>query len=172
MSYLLAERWTFCFPGISLRISAALGHHCNLAKTHWSREIEKTSNEVRIQDTCTRQNKLYFTTVCATETLAQYNYYPTTSRVPVQGKSPVCLICMKYRIIFFYYYQPGSNIIIVYCKHITHARTHARTNGRTRVRTHPRQRVDIHPHTHTAVAIPLFDGSVPANRDGPLRWWQ
>ena len=24
----------------------------------------------------------------------------------------------------YYHYQPGSNIVIVYCKHITHARTH------------------------------------------------
>ena len=40
-----------------------------------------------------------------------------TSRVPVEWRSSVCLICMKYRIIFFnyYHYQPGSNIIIVYC---------------------------------------------------------
>ena len=39
----------------------------------------------------------------------------------------MCLISMKYRIIIFNYhhYQPGSNIIIVYCKHITHARTRA-----------------------------------------------
>ena len=43
-------------------------------------------------------------------------------------------------------YQPGSNIIIVYCKHITRAQTDART----RVRTHPRERVHTytHPHTH------------------------
>ena len=43
----------------------------------------------------------------------------------------------------YYHYQPGSNIIIVYCKHITHAHTHARTNrrtyapARTRAYTHP-----------------------------------
>ena len=90
------------------------------------------------------------------------------------------LICMKYRIIFLIinHYQPGSNIIIVHCKHITHARMHVRTDGRThartyartdartrgrtharpngrthartRVRTHPRERVHTNPpHTHT-----------------------
>ena len=55
-----------------------------------------------------------------------------TSQGPVEVKSSVCLICMKYRLIFFnyYHYQLGSNIIIVYCKHITHA--------------HPPP-----PHTHT-----------------------
>ena len=39
------------------------------------------------------------------------------------------------------HYHPGPNIIIVYCKHIMHART--------RVRTHPRERVPTTPHTHT-----------------------
>ena len=39
-----------------------------------------------------------------------------TSRVPVEGKSSVCLICMKYMIIILIicHYQPGSNVIIVY----------------------------------------------------------
>ena len=45
-------------------------------------------------------------------------------------------------------------------------RTHARTDARcANPCTHT-------PHTHTAVAVSLFDGSVPANRDGPLRWLQ
>ena len=60
----------------------------------------------------------------------------------VEGKSSVCLICMKYIIICFHYYhyQPGSNIIIVYCKHITHAPARTRAQARTRVQTHT--------HTH------------------------
>ena len=29
----------------------------------------------------------------------------------------------------YYHYQPGLNIIIVYCKHITHAHTHAHTRA-------------------------------------------
>ena len=45
----------------------------------------------------------------------------------------------------YYHYQPGSNIIIVYCKHTTHAR--ARTS------TPP-------------FRLSLFDGSVAPNRDG------
>ena len=69
---------------------------------------------------------------------------------------------MKYRIIFFnyYHYQPWSNIIIVYCKHITHARTHALTHARThapaRTRvppppppTHTHTRTHTHTHAHT-----------------------
>ena len=62
-----------------------------------------------------------------------------TSRVPVEGKSSVCLICMEYRIIFFELLSLSAWVkYIVYCKHITHART------RAHVRTHPRE----HPHTH------------------------
>ena len=50
--------------------------------------------------------------------------------IPVEGKSSVCLIGMKYRIIMlikYYHYQPGSNSIVVYCKHIMHAHTHTHT---------------------------------------------
>ena len=85
-----------------------------------------------------------------------------TSRVPVEGKSSVSLICMKYRILFFnyYHYQPGSHIIIVYCKHITHARTHARTHAIARRRAHRRRRRTGYRY------------SLAPNRDGPLRWRQ
>ena len=78
-----------------------------------------------------------------------------TSRVPVEGKSSVCVICMKYRIIF-YYHQPVSNSIIVCCKHLTHTRMHAHACARTRANacTPPT-------HIHTAVAVSLFDASQP-----------
>ena len=51
----------------------------------------------------------------------------------------VCVICMKYRTIVFnyYHYQPGSNNIIVYGKHITHARTHTHTLARAHKPTRP-----------------------------------
>ena len=57
---------------------------------------------------------------------------------------------MKYRIIFFnyYHYQPGSNIIIVYCKHITHARTHGGTHARRHARTHGRTHARMDARTH------------------------
>ena len=66
-----------------------------------------------------------------------------TSRVPVEGKSSVWVICMKDRIIIFnyYHYQPGSNNIIVYGKHITHARMHAHTL--THTPTHRRCRCSM-----------------------------
>ena len=66
-------------------------------------------------------------------------YIIDTSRVAVEGKSSVCVICMKYRIIF-YYHQPVSKSIIVYCKHLMHART--------RVSMNPRERPDT-PHTQS-----------------------
>ena len=61
----------------------------------------------------------------------------------------------------YYHYQPGSEIIIVYCKHITHARTHARAH--------------THTHTHTLMPpspfrLPLFDGSAQPSRSyAPFR---
>ena len=80
-----------------------------------------------------------------------------TSRVPVEGKSSVCVICMKYRIIFRYH-QPVSNSIIVYCKHITHERAHART----RVRTHPRELLHTPTGPHTYTLPSLYRYSMPA----------
>ena len=56
---------------------------------------------------------------------------------------------------YYYHDQPGSNNIIVYCKHITHERTRAHTRA--------------HTHTHTPPSpfrLSLFDGSVALNRDG------
>ena len=49
----------------------------------------------------------------------------------------------------YYHYQPGSNCIIVYCRHITHARmpTYART--RMREHTHTRRRRRRRRHRRT-----------------------
>ena len=114
-----------------------------------------------------------------------------TSRVPVEGISSVCLNCMKYRILFLIIIIISlGQILLSYIANTsrTHARTPSRTYARTPSRTHGRKhartdactyaRTDAltrvhtppHTHTHTAVAVSLFDGSVPANRDGPLRW--
>ena len=51
--------------------------------------------------------------------------------------SPLYVLLAGYR---YYHYQPGSNSIIVYCKHITHARTHTRTRIHARMHTHARTR--------------------------------
>ena len=61
-----------------------------------------------------------------------------TSRVPVEGKSSVCVICMKYRIIILIIIIISlGQIILSYMANtsLTHARTHACT--RTHLRTHP-----------------------------------
>ena len=90
----------------------------------------------------------------------------TTSRVPVEGKSSVCVICMKYRIIF-YYHQPVSNSIIVYCTphahthERAHARTHTRAHACARTRAHSRERLHTPTHIHTAVAVSLFGVAQP-----------
>ena len=64
----------------------------------------------------------------------------------------------------YYHYQPGSNICIVYCKHITHAC--ARTHARTRVHTHVHTCVHTQPSPSAARAIAIRWR--PTNRDGPL----
>ena len=59
----------------------------------------------------------------------------------------------------YYHYQPGSNIVIVYCKYITHARMHTRI----RAYTHARGRTHTPP---SPFMLSLFDGSVAPNHDG------
>ena len=65
----------------------------------------------------------------------------------------------------YYHYQPGSNIIIVYCKHITHTQTHTQHTHTSTYTTH----TQTHAHTHTPPSpfrLSLFDGSVVPNSDG------
>ena len=98
----------------------------------------------------------------------------TTSRVPVEGKLSVCLICMKYRIISFIIIIISlGQMLISYIANTS--RTHAPTHPRTHAHTHRCARTCANactppPHPHSAVAVSLFDGSVPANREGPYRW--
>ena len=57
-----------------------------------------------------------------------------TSRVPVDGKSSVCVICMKYRIIILIIIIISlGQIILSYIWQTHHARTHARTHPPTTV---------------------------------------
>ena len=82
-------------------------------------------------------------------TLSSLAHIIDTSRVPVEGKSSVCLICMKYRIIFLI-------IIIISLGQIllSYIANTSRTYGQTRAHE-PAQ-------TRAHVAVSLFDGSVPA----------
>ena len=79
----------------------------------------------------------------------QKNELNITIRVPVEGKSSVCDL---YEILDnsfnYYHYQPGSNNIIVYGKHITHARMYARTHTNTRTHAHTRAHARIRPPPH------------------------
>ncbi len=59
-----------------------------------------------------------------------------------------------------YHYQPGTNNIIVYGKHIMHARMYARTH------THTLARTPTHPPP-SPTRLSLFDGSVCAQP-----WWR
>ena len=76
--------------------------------------------------------------------LSQYQLTPharfmSTSRVPVEGRSSVCLICMKYRIIFLIIIISLGQLLLSYIAN----------TSRTHERTHTRERV----HTHTAVTV-------------------
>ena len=71
-----------------------------------------------------------------------------TSRVPVEGKSSVCLICEKYRILFVIIFIISlGQILLSYIGNTsrTHARTHApaRTLAHTPPHTHHRRRIAI-----------------------------
>ena len=77
---------------------------------------------------------LSFDEICRLETLY------CTSRVPVEGKSSVCLICMKYRIIFLIIIIISlGQIILSYIWQTHHVRTHTHTctHAHTRRPTRP-----------------------------------
>ena len=79
-------------------------------------------------------------------------FYNNTSRVPVEGKSSVCLICMKYTIIFLIIIIISlGQILLSYIANTsrTHARTHARAHARTHARTHALTHARTHAHTHS-----------------------
>ena len=94
---------------------------------------------------------------------AVFNY---TSRVPVEGKSSVCLICMKYRIIILIIIIISvGQILLSYIANTSrmHARTQARSHAHTH--THMRARAHTSAHTHTPPSPPyrlsLFVGAQP-----------
>ena len=75
-----------------------------------------------------------------------------TSRVPVEGKSSGCLICMKYYriIILIIIIISLGQILLSYIANTsrTHARTHARAQARTHARMHAHTRTRTHTPTH------------------------
>ena len=118
----------------------------------------KVSGQSQAPESCARQNKtVFFTLQRSSVLLAGY---------PLRGYHSVCVISMKYRIIF-YYHQPVSNSIIVYIANTSHP--HARTGAGTHTRAHAPAPTPAHtPHTYKPPS--LYRYSMPANRDGPLRW--
>ena len=74
-----------------------------------------------------------------------------TSQVLVEGKSSVCLICMKYRIIILIIIIISlGQILLSYIANTsrTHARTHARSHARTNARMHACTHARTHACTH------------------------
>ena len=77
-----------------------------------------------------------------------------TSRVPVEGKSSVCLICMKCRIIFVIIIISLGQILLSYIANTsrkrarTHERTYAHACARTRANACTRRPPPPPRHTH------------------------
>ena len=80
-----------------------------------------------------------------------------TSRVPVEGKSPVCVICMKYRItiLIIIIISLGQTVLSYIATH-THSRTHTHTQTHTRAHTHK---------PPWPFRLLLFVGTLAPNRD-------
>ena len=53
----------------------------------------------------------------------------------------------------YYHYQPGSNIFIVYCKHITHARVHTLTRAHACAHTCAHTCTHVHTRAHTCTHV-------------------
>ena len=87
---------------------------------------------------CPKLAKTYKTHISKSITFCRVSAFNDTSRVAIEGKSSVCLICTKYRIIILniIIISLGQNIIIAYCKHITHACIHARASMCTHSHAH------------------------------------
>ena len=87
-----------------------------------------------------------------------------TSRVPVEGKSSVCLICMKYRIIFLIIIIISlGQILLSYIANTscTHARTDAHMCACTRARTHANAPVRTHLCERTRANAPAQTSAHP-----------
>ena len=88
-----------------------------------------------------------------------------TNRVPVDGKSSVCLICMKYTIIIFIIiFISLGQILLSYIENTSRTHALARTRARTHARTHTR----THTHRRTFQVSAVRFAAAP-NRDGPFR---
>ena len=91
----------------------------------------------------------------------------TSRRVPGEGKSSVCLICMKYRIIILIIIIISlGEILFSYIANTsrTHALTRARTHARKHMHARPRASERAHT-THTQSSPFRFDASVAPKHD-------
>ena len=85
-----------------------------------------------------------------------------TRLVLVEGKSSVCLICMKYGIIIFLLLSLSSWVKFYYRIMSTYARTSMREH--THTHTHAHTHTHTHTHTHpspTPYVLALFIGAHP-----------
>ena len=104
----------------------------NYLEVHWVDTVKK--RRIRVI-------RIYYLPINVNNVCLRHIIY--TSRVPVEGKSSVCLICMKYRIIILI-------IIIISLGQIllSYIANTSRTHAHTRVRTHPHECVHSPPYMH------------------------
>ena len=93
-----------------------------------------------------------------------------TSRVLVDGKSPVCVICTKYWILILIIIIISlGQILLSYIANTSrrHACTHAHMHTRTHARTctHAYTRAHAPTHSPPSLRLSLFDVSMTPNRD-------
>ena len=116
---------------------------------------------------------IYSTSTIQNMTLRTIKVYISVTKLllagyPLRGN----LICMKYRIIILIIsiISLGEYIIIVYCKHIMHALTHARTHVHAHAQyiahRHARTRACLHVRMHIPLSPFRFDGSMAPKRHG------
>ena len=101
------------------------------------------------------------------------NVFSWTSRVPVDGKSSLCLICMTCRIIILIIIIISLGELLL--SHIANtSRTHARTHALTHARTHTRTHAHAHTHTHTRthMGTHTHTHTLRRIRSGSMRRWR
>ena len=99
-----------------------------------------------------------------------YLFVTYTSRVPVEGKSSVCLICMKYKLIILIIII--ISLVQILLSYIANtSRMHACTHARMHAHTHARTYACTHVHTYAPPSpryrLSLFVGAHP-RRPAPL----
>ena len=114
------------------------------------------STILKLVNSVTPSPSLPYSSLKATLAASPYLGYYHTRRVPVEGKSSVCLMCMKYRIIILI-------IIIISLGQIllSYIANTSRTHACQRTRAHACASTHTHRRHHRRTWLALFIGAHP-----------